>query len=197
MKDEWYSDNRDLIKWGGIVHLCKETNIKYVMQVAYYRETSWPQLNFNSSKVMIPEEVLSHFRDINEIKRLGEKIGLRINVEDRNFSRDDRNVYTNSICELISKQKLRQVVFLDPDTGIAISNVKAAHVTPQELLLIWQSMKRSDFLVLYQHSCRDTSWKTKRRKQLADACKVSRNEIKQWEAKELAHDVVLFYCEKK
>jgi hypothetical protein len=197
MKDQWYADNRDLIKWGGIAHLCSETGIKDVYQVAYWRRSTWSPLDFNNKKVRIPNEVLSHFRDINDVKRLGEKLGLHIHVENRKFCQYDRDVYHNSVCKLISTQKLRKIVFLDPDTGIAMQNAKAEHVEPQEVSSIWQSLKRGDFLVLYQHSFRDTDWKAIRRKQLAEACNIDRSKVKEWEAPALARDVVFFFCEKQ
>ena len=197
MKDKYYADNRDLIKWGGIVHLCNETGIKHVLQVAYYRESTWLPLNFNNKKVQIPMEVLSHFRNINNVKRLGEKLGLHIHVENRNFDPCDRHVYHNSVCEQISRQKLQQIIFLDPDTGIALRNAKTEHVEAQEITSIWQSLKRGDFLVLYQHRFRDTHWKNIRKAQLAKACNIEIKKVKEWEAPELAPDVVFFYCEKK
>ncbi|MGA7677149.1 MAG: hypothetical protein WCA51_02095 [Dehalococcoidia bacterium] len=196
MKDKWYADNRDLIKWGGIAHLCNETGIKYVLQVAYYSKSTWSPLDFNNKKVPIPEKVLSHFRDIKDVERLGEKLGLHICVENHNFSRHNRDVYHKSVCKLISTQKLRKIVFLDPDTGIALQNAKAKHVEPQEVSLIWKSLKRGDFLVLYQHSFRKTGWKAIQRNQLAEACNIDRGKVMEWKA-ELARDVVFFFCEKQ
>jgi hypothetical protein len=195
MKDKWYADKRDLIKWGGIAHLCHKKGIKCVLQVAYYRESKWSPLDFNNEKVSIPEEVLSHFRNINEVKRLGKKLGLHIDIVTQNFDQYGRDVYHNSVCKLISRQKLRQIVFLDPDTGIAMQNAKAKHVEPQEVSSIWKSLKRGDFLVVYQHSFRKTGWKAIQRSQLAEACKIDRGKVMEWKA-ELARDVVFFFCQK-
>jgi len=39
MRDKWYADKRDLVKWGGIMHLLNDESrgIKKVFQIAYYR----------------------------------------------------------------------------------------------------------------------------------------------------------------
>ena len=196
MKDQWYADNRDLIKWGGIVDLCNTTGIKSVMQVAYYRESSWLQLRFDRKNEDIPKEVIEHFRDIEDIKRLGKKVGITIDVLKSEFSNSAREAYTKSICRRIQKQTQQQIVFLDPDNGLSPQKAKAEHVTREEISSIWQSLKRGDYLVFYQHSFRDNKWKEIRCKQLAGACSVKENIIKMWEATEKITDVVFFFCEK-
>ena len=196
MKDQWYGDKRDLIKWGGIVHLCNKTGIKHVLQVAYYRESTPPRLSFDGLKEDIPIEVCEHFRDIEDIKRLGKKAGLIIDVVKNEFRQANRKEYNTYICKRIQKQTNRQTVFLDPDTGLASRNAKEEHVKSDEVSMIWKSVKRGDVLVLYQHSFRDSDWKSIRRKQIAEACGIDRSKVKKWEDPLSASDVVFFFCEK-
>ena len=47
MRDKWYADKRDLVKWDGILHLCKEKQIKNILYVVYYRETEFPMIEFD------------------------------------------------------------------------------------------------------------------------------------------------------
>lgn len=194
MKDQWYADNRDLIKWGGIIHLCNTTGIKHVMQVAYFRDSSWLQLNFNGKEVSIPKDVITHFRSIRDIRRLGKKAGITIDVVKSEFS--DRETYSTSICKRIRKQTQHQIVFLDPDNGLAPLKAKAEHVTSEEISSIWQCLKRGDYLVLYQHNPHIPNWKTVRMKELARACNLVPSTIKIWEATKKVKDVVFFFCEK-
>jgi hypothetical protein len=196
MKDKWYADDRDLIKWGGILHLCNTTGIKHVIQVAYYRKEPPLQLRFDRKKEVIPKEVTEHFRDIEDIKRLGKKVGITIDVVKSEFSNSDREAYTKSICQLIQKQTQNQIVFLDPDTGLAPQKVKVEHVASDEVLLIWQSLKPGDFLVLYQHNPHIPEWKNVCRKELAKALSVKKSTVRMWEASKEIKDVVFYYYER-
>ena len=202
MKNIWYADNRDIIKWGGIVHLCNTTGIKHVTQIAYFRESSRLQLDFNGKDVSIPQDVIIHFRSMRDIKQLGTKVGITIDVVENEFSHNDREKYTKSICQQIQKQTQRKIVLLDPDTGLAPDSNKAKveHVKPDEVSMIWHSLNNSDFLVLYQHRFRDTDWRDIRKKQIAKACNINMSLVKEWKApksaKDLAKDVVFFFCEK-
>lgn len=197
MKDIWYADNRDIIKWGGIVCLCIETGIKHIFQIAYFRQHSWPVINFNNKEIPIPDDVLTHFRSVSDVERLGDNTDLNIHVVTREFEHYNRDAYHSAICGFLRKQTARKIVFLDPDTGLAPQNAKVEHVRPDEVSLIWQSLKRSDFLVLYQHRFRNRNWINIRRKQLAEACNINERMVKEWIAPKLVDDVVFFFCEKK
>lgn len=197
MKDQWYADNRDLIKWGGIIHLCNTKGIKQVTHVAYYTQSSWPKLRFDGVEKDISKEVTKHFRDINDIKRLGKKAEIAIDVIKERFSHSRRKEYNESVIRLIKEQKQRQIVFLDPDTGLAPQKAMAEHVTGEEISSIWQCLKGDDYLVLYQHKPRISEWKIIRKKELAKALSVKDSKIKMWEeATEKIRDVVFFFCEK-
>ena len=85
MKDIWYGDNRDIVKWGGIVHLCSKTGIKFVLQIAYYRSHQWLEMSFDNDHVNIPPKVFRHFRSLEDIKRLGIDAGINIQVINKEF----------------------------------------------------------------------------------------------------------------
>ena len=116
MRDEWYADNRDVAKWGGIVHLCCETRIANVLQVAYYRKGKLPELRFDNQQIPLPEEVKRCFRDIKEIRRLGKAAGLKIKVITKEFG--NRKDYHDYICRCIDAIGERKIIFLDPDNGL-------------------------------------------------------------------------------
>jgi hypothetical protein len=37
MRDKWYVDNRDLVKWGILLRLAERYAAKHILQVLYYR----------------------------------------------------------------------------------------------------------------------------------------------------------------
>jgi len=39
MRDKWYADNRDLVKWGVLLTLAERHAAKHILQVLYYRPT--------------------------------------------------------------------------------------------------------------------------------------------------------------
>jgi len=196
MRDKWYADKRDLVKWGGIMHLLNENlGIKKVIQVAYYRKDSWPPLNFNGDKIPIPEKVLKYFRDINLIKKLDK----RIKVLNQEFDHKDRQKYTDDLCKILQGIQEKKIVFLDPDTGLEPRECGggAEHIKRKEVKQIFGSLNSGDFLVFYQHKFRSSKWNEIRLSELAKACGLSRSKIKTWKANEIANDVIFFFAEKE
>ena len=201
MKDKFYGDNRDLVKWGGIVRLCEVNGIKTVVQVAYYRKDEWGKEinNFDGKPVDLPEAVKKHFkRDIYDIKRLGKPADLDIRVLDEeidtNFG-DNRQGYCDKVCEKIKGIGERKVVFLDPDNGLEPNNCKAEHVKCSEVKEVWDSLKTGDILVFYQHQFRKQNWRELHKNKLAKACKVDRSQVRTWSADGIAKDVVFYFVE--
>lgn len=196
MRNTWYADDRDLIKWGGIIHLCNTTGINHVMQVAYFRNSSWGLLEFDGKDVPIPEDVITHFRDIGDIKRLAKMAGITIDIVTEEFVHSEREAYTNSVCQRIQNLSQRQIVFLDPDNGLAPQKATDEHVKSEEIAKIWKCLRSGDYIVLYQHSPHIVDWKNIRKTEFAIACKIATSEVKIWEAKEKVKDVVFFFSEK-
>ena len=203
MKDIWYADKRDILKWSGLVHLCSKEKIGCILWVPYYRKQEWPELVFDKAHISPPEQVTKHFRDIEDIARLAQSTGLIIEVIRREFSHDIRTSYHRDVCEKIRRMNGQKIVFLDPDVGLAPTMVKAEHVKPSEITELWRLLKPRDFLVFYQHRFRTRDWVEKRRKQLAEACGVEANQVKAWSASQaskdvvMARDAVFFFIEKQ
>ena len=195
MRDKWYADKRDLVKWGGIMHLLNDKNlgIKKVIQIAYYRKDNWPPLNFNGDDIPIPEKVLNFFRDITLIKNLDK----RIEVFNQEFDHKDRQKYTDDLCKTLKGIQEKKIVFLDPDTGLEPKKCKVENVKHIEVEQIFDSIKPGDFLVFYQHKFRSSKWNEIRLGELAKACGLSRSKIKTWKANEIANDVIFFFAEKE
>jgi hypothetical protein len=203
MKDKFYADNRDIVKWGGIVHLCKVNGIKTVVQVAYYRED---KISFDDEDIDLRKVVMEHFerKDILDIKRLGTRAKLDIQVLKKEFKnkKDDRKEYYDEVCKEIEKINKKKVVFLDPDKGLEPkSGCTDEHVKPNEVKRIWQSLVQGDILVFYQCKPRGSKkgWKEDYRCDFFNRCGlkgIRLEDVRTWLAKEIAGDVVFYFIER-
>jgi hypothetical protein len=199
MKDKFYGDNGDLVKWGGIIHLCKVNGMKTVVQVAYYRED---KISFDDEDINLRKVVMEHFerKDILDIKRLGTRTKLDIQVLKKEFknNKDDRKGYHDEVCKEIKRLSKKKLVFLDPDKGLKPKKTRTdEHVTPEEVKQIWESLKTGDFLVFYQHKPRfsKNGWKEDCRSDFARRCGLKG--VRMWSADGIAKDVVFYFIEKK
>jgi len=204
MKDQWYGDKRDLVKWGVLLRLAHLYGASRILQVAYYGESAWGWLEIDGQPKPMDEVVIDHFRNIRNIRKLTAQ--LRIDVITSPFS--DRQRYTQEILREIASSGDKSIVFLDPDTGLEPQGKAGLkHVRESELLQIWAGMRAGDVLVLYQHQTNRNArpWTDSKRAQferalglppatakVARAAKVPSNSG----MLQLARDVVFFYCQK-
>src|SRR5579885_3318238 len=70
MRDKWYGDNRDLVKWGVLLALAERSEAKHILQVPYYRETEWPELELDGERVSLPTAVIRNFRWVQGIVKI-------------------------------------------------------------------------------------------------------------------------------
>ncbi len=193
MQTEWYGDKRDLVKWGTLIHLCREHNLKSIIQVPFLlREKAWRyKLSIDGRPERFPAEVWRHFRDLNHIEALGRRIGLTIRVLGHEFSHQRRVDYVQKTCESLDRvDGAPKVVFLDPDTGIEPQQAGAKHVRIEEIKQIWRGLRPGDWLVLYQHALRKGGWEKMQRARFREACDGFR--VKTYHCRKIAHDVVFF-----
>ena len=177
MKDIWYADKRDIVKWGGLINLCQVNNISTIVQVAYYREEALPKLKFKGKLVTFPEQVQGHFRNIEKIKELGNVTGINIDVFKKPFNNDSRNEYQQTLIRKINAITKTKIVFLDPDNGLAPGICKEEHVKSEEVSDIWKNLLPRDILVFYQHLFRKPGWAEINKDKLARACSVKLNRV--------------------
>ena len=148
MRDLWYADNRDLIKWGVLLRLALGFEASRILQLAFYRPSEFGQLVIDGQTHNIPEEVIAHFRNPRTIGSISSKI--RVTVFDPVF--EDRPTHLQAVLALLPAfGRERCIVFLDPDTGLESRKPGPAHVLESELAAIWREMGPDDVLVLYQH----------------------------------------------
>jgi len=196
MRDEWYGDKRDLVKWGVLVQLAWRYSVKHILQVLYYRPTIWGHLEIEGAKVKLPESVLQQFRRTGAISAL--QCPARIEVVQEHFR--ERTKYLQLVLQKIRlRTQVPGIVFLDPDTGLEPAVAGPKHVLESELISIWQAMKTSDVLVFYQHQTNrnNTPWIEPKRLQFEGALRLEPGSAKVASGVEIAKDVVFFFCQKR
>ena len=195
MRDTWYADKRDLIKWGVLLCLAERFDAQRIVQVAYYRPTKFGSLIIDHQECDLPAEAIAHFRNLRAIDHLKSKV--HITLFDRPF--EDRAMYCQSVlATLPAFVHERCIVFLDPDTGLESKNPSHAHVLGAEARAIWSAMKPNDVFAFYQHRTNrsKTPWVEPKRTQLADALDVEASMLKIANGPDIADDVVIFFAQK-
>jgi hypothetical protein len=71
MRDIWYGDRRDRVKWSALVHLARAQQLSKIIQVAFYRVGKEHRLEVDESYVAVPQEVWDHF-SLGKIQGLAE-----------------------------------------------------------------------------------------------------------------------------
>jgi len=195
MKDEWYGDNRDLVKWGALLELARRFDASCIMQVLYRRPSEWGQLEIDGERVQLPVAVLQHFRNPANISAI--QAGTQIAVVTDPF--ENREKYLQTVLKRLKGDGGKpRIVFLDPDTGLESRKPGPAHVLESELAAIWREMDPDDVLVLYQHQTNrnGTPWIASKKAQFETALGLKPGGAKLVSAPNIARDVALFFVRK-
>ena len=189
MRDRWYGDDRDVVKWSALVHLAEREAVSKVLHVAMYRaDCQSASLTTAYGRVALPPKVVRHFRDLNDVQRLAGATGLAIEVVKDPFV--DRASYFSSICKRVREQGTPVIVFLDPDVGLASESAGLEHVTSAEVAAVFASLQPGDHLVCYQHARRQKDWRGRARRAFANAPGIPSFDVEVLRS-ELARDVLL------
>jgi hypothetical protein len=195
MRDVWYADNRDLIKWGVLFRLAEKFEAARIIQIVYFRPSTFGQIEIDGQQVTIPEEVIAHFRNVRAVSSIDSHV--RVSVFDPPFQ--SRQCYLQSILALLPAYAgERCVVLLDPDTGLEPQTPNLEHVLETEVNAIWSSMKPGDVFVFYQHQTNRAGqpWIPQKHAQLALALGVPQTSVKIANGEAIARDVVFYFIQK-
>ena len=69
MRNKWYGDNRDLVKWSVLLHLAMQTDAQRILQIAYFRHDDFSELTIDDERFKIPLEVRAHFRVARDVPK--------------------------------------------------------------------------------------------------------------------------------
>jgi hypothetical protein len=197
MRDKWYSDKRDLVKWSALLLIARKHRSESIFQIAYFRHSHYGKLEIDGREYEIPSEVLAHFRDIRTITKLTSQ--PEVVVFNDEFG--DREIYLDVIKKFINEnaKKQRCIVFLDPDTGLEpYGKPSHNHVLGKELRQIWKEIPPQWILVLYQHKTNMSGdeWVHPKHEQFSEALGIPFNDVKVAHGFALANDVVFFIAVK-
>jgi len=195
VRDIWYADHRDLIKWGILLRLADIFEADRILHLAFYRPSEFGQVVIDGQEYDIPEEVLAHFRNLRAIGSLRSKV--RVTVFDPVF--EDRRTHQQAVLALLSAfGQERCIVFLDPDTGLEPRTPTLDHVLGSEARAIWDAMEPGDVFALYQHQTNRAGqpWIERKQGQLAEALGVPLQSVRIASGPRIAQDVVFFYTRK-
>jgi len=194
MRDQWYGDEKDLVKWSSLLLLARQHQADRILQIAYYNPSEFGDIELDGHNQQIPAEVLSHFRDIRNITGLCTR--PCITVLRRPF--EDRTNYLEAVMDFISQFRSDKcVVFLDPDTGLEPKGKPdRRHVLNEEAQAIWEVLPSGWVYVFYQHQTNRAGTPWEKRCQFAGALDVSCSEVRVASGPKLAPDVAFFYLVK-
>ena len=195
MRDQFYSDNRDLVKWSVLHRLAEIFDAKRILQIAFYRPSKFANIIIDGKEHEIPREVLAHFRDLKTISNINSK--LHVNVFYDLF--EYREIYLKAVKNfLLEFREERCVVFLDPDTGLEPQKPSLDHVLESEAKAIWEMTKLGDVYVFYQHQTNRAGrpWIKPKQRQLENGLDLGKDSIKIAYGPKIARDVVFFYAQK-
>jgi hypothetical protein len=195
MRDVWYADNRDLVKWGVLVELAARHEMRHILQVLYYRPTQWPDIEIEGQRVPLPDSVRNHFRLVTSVRSL--RCPPKVEVIEDPFV--DRSSYLNIVQERIRRRaESPGIVFLDPDTGLEPASPGPEHVLRSELADIWRALPMGDLLVFYQHQTNRTGapWVESKKAQFEQALGLRAGGAGLARAPRIAADVAFFFARK-
>jgi hypothetical protein len=190
MRDKFYADNRDLVKWAILHRLAETFQAHRILQIAYYRPSEFAKILLDGEEHDIPQEILGHFRDLKTVETINSKIRVKVFAEPF----EQRDNYLKSVKSFLSSYEERCVVFLDPDNGLAPQRPSLKHVLESEAKAFWEEMKSGDVYVFYQHQNNRAGlpWIEPKRRQLERALGLPEHSIKIAKGPQIAHDVVFF-----
>jgi hypothetical protein len=196
MRDGWYSDKRDLVKWGVLLQLAELYEAAAILQVTYYRPSSWPAIKIDGVSHSLPTAVLEHFRKVGNAARLRSNAQIIV----LNTLWQDRTAYLRDVLHGIRNLPQRtSIVFLDPDTGLEPKGgAELEHVLESELRTIWEALRPGDLLVFYQHQTNRNGrpWIKPKKVQFEKAIGLAPASAKVAHGQDIARDVVLFFSQK-
>lgn len=196
MRDKYYSDNRDLIKWATLAHIAYEYGLQTILQVPYWRpENKHPYFICMDKRVAVPSKVWKFFRNIHSITQLGPEIGLSITLVGEEFDPDQRKIYVSKIKAEISKARRPLALFLDPDTGLQPKKCLPEHTSIMEIEELWPVLKPGEWLILYQHARHTRDWRESVAHELSSLCNRMKAHIVRSE--DVGKDVAFVCLQKK
>ena len=206
MRNEWYGDKRDLLKWTSLLYLARREGIGRIFQVAMCTDPEPPHFEIQrlgGEPVECRDETThatAHFHqhnDLNGIGALGERLGINIEVWPEPFTHVGRDAYFDRVYGEIRVTEPPTVWFFDPDTGIEPQGgANERHVRRVELAAAFELLSLGHYLACYQHAWHVQDWRGQARARLAEGLGRDENEVEVFTSV-YATDVIVLVVEKR
>ncbi len=169
MRDIYFGDRRDRVKWGVLVSIAQSHGLRSILQVAYSRSLESRTLETPSGPVEVNDEVWRFFSSLERVVELGAKLGLVVRVVGAPFAKSARSRYLDLALSELTQIPRPALVFLDPDTGVS-DRPRVEHTARSDVELVWSAMEPGEWLVVYQHADHTSTWLDRRKALLARWC---------------------------
>ena len=189
MRDTWYSDNRDIVKWSAVSALVRQHKVRAVIQALFLQPGERPQLSRDGQHLAIPDSVWQHFRNVRAVESLGPAFGCQVHVFDEPYGPRVRREYIAKLEKRIVRLPSPKLVLLDPDTGLQPTHLTSRHVAIEDARRLWRTLEPSDWLTIYQHASREKGWRDRTTALFRSACRDAAVSV--FVGHRLAHDVIV------
>lgn len=193
MRDIYFGDRRDRVKWGVLVHIAQSHGLHSILQVAYSRNLGSRTLQTPDGPVELDGEVWRFFSSLDRVVDLGARLGLAIRVVDAPFANASRSRYVDLVLDELVHVARPALVFLDPDTGLS-DRPAAEHTARGDVECVWAAMQRGEWLVVYQHADHTGTWLERRKALLTQWC--GGVEVQVFTGHSMARDVAFLAVER-
>ena len=181
MREKWYGDQRDLVKWSTLLELAHTAHVQKMLQVTCLVPDGFKKMKDDHAILTkefgsdVADVVWRHFRTLDDVVKLGREVDVEVVVVPDEYPNyiGGRDSYFESVAKKwLKPDRGPLIVFLDPDTGLGRDRT---HVSPEQLLTVKRAMKPGDWLVFYQHAPlfeKDGDWREDRLRGFAEALDV-------------------------
>ena len=156
MRNEWFGDKRDHLKWTSLLLLARREEIAHIVQVAVWTDplplnvamlTVENLTDAGPNVAILVADFFHQHNHLANIRPLGRQLGITIDVMLQPFDHATRAAYFAQVVERIRESEERTIWFFDPDTGIEpATRPSDKHVLEQELAQAFDAMPPGDFL---------------------------------------------------
>ena len=192
MKEIFYGDARDLVKWGGALRLAELYGLRTIFQVPYLPASDdRPSIaieGHGSSRLTDP--LWQHFRDVTSAESLDQG---KIHVFRENLHPRQRTAYIDQAMNAMTNLPRPLLLLLDPDIGMAQKS-DPEHTGEDEVGRFWKVLKKGDLLAIYQHAPHRKDWREDKRERLK---RILSCEVQIIRGEDFAPDVILLFAKRE
>ena len=205
MRNQWYGDKRDYMKWTSLLTLANRERIGRIFQVAMQTDPGPQPVAIHSSaqplvnQQYFAQRVAGFFHGHNDLGRiagLDVQRGIVIEVYLRRFEHRTRGAHFVGVLERIRAPGPGTLWFFDPDTGIEPdSGATVKHVKQEELQQAFEEIPSGHLLACYQHRWFDNDWHNIARNRFGRALGVDAGLVEIFTSDD-ANDVIILAAQK-